>query len=184
MNTIRKTALNISHGLDRMAGFIAIIALTVLVGAVLLQVVARYLFASPPSWTEELARYAMIWAGLIGATMSFKRRFDPALFASDGSSNKMMTVLTGTIQSAVVIIYLTPILWFCFFGPGNNPARGFLLRHSRTMTDTLGFSTIWVAIAVPIMIVIILIHVLARWAGDGNETASTTTPASPASADT
>ncbi|MEQ5778107.1 TRAP transporter small permease subunit [Thalassospira sp. NFXS8] len=178
MNTIRKTAMAISHGLDQLACFIAIIALTVLVGSVLLQVIARYLFASPPSWTEELARYAMIWAGLIGATMSFKRRFDPALFTSEGNGGKLMGIVTGTVQSAVVIIYLTPVLWYCFFGPGNNPARGFLLRHSRTMADALDFSTLWVAIAVPLMIVIIFVHVIARWAGDDAP------PSAPAQAET
>ncbi|WP_339775322.1 TRAP transporter small permease subunit [uncultured Thalassospira sp.] len=180
MNTIRKTALAISLGLDRLAGIIAIIALSVLVGSVLLQVVARYVFASPPSWTEELARYAMIWAGLIGATMSFKRRFDPALFTGSSTGGGLMAVITGTVQSAVVIIYLTPVLWYCFFGPGNNPARGFLLRHSRTTADALDFSTLWVAIAVPVMIVIILVHLIARWAGDDGQPSA---PA-PAKADT
>jgi hypothetical protein len=89
-----------------------------------------------------------------------------------------MAVITGTVQSAVVIIYLTPVLWYCFFGPGNNPARGFLLRHSRTTADALDFSTLWVAIAVPVMIVIILVHLIARWAGDDGP------PSAPAKADT
>lgn len=153
----------ISDTLDRVAAVVAVTALAVLVGAVMLQVVARYAFAQPPSWTEELARYAMIWAGLIGATLSFKRRFDPALFhGATGSSWR--AVAAGAIQSLVVLVFLLPILWHSFFGPGGNLARGFLTRHSRTTADALDFSTLWVAIAVPITIVVILIHLAARWA--------------------
>lgn len=141
------------------------LALVILVGAVALQVVARYVFFSPPTWTEELARYAMIWAGLLGATLSFKRRFDPALFGA-GAPETWRAIVAGILQSAVVLIYLLPILWYAFFGPGANPARGFLTRHSRTTAESMEFTTFWVAIAVPIMIVLILVHLVARWFGD------------------
>lgn len=154
----------VSDGLDRIAAVVAVTALAVLVGAVMLQVVARYAFNQPPSWTEELARYAMIWAGLIGATLSFKRRFDPALFNGTAGSS-WRAAAAGAIRSLVVLAYLLPILWHSFFGPGANFARGFLTRHSRTTADALDFSTFWVAIAVPIMIVVILVHLVARWCG-------------------
>ena len=109
MRTLFRGICHTSTALDRVASVLAGVAIVVLVGAVMLQVVARYMFSQPPAYTEELARYAMIWAGLIG---------------------------------------------------------GFLLRHSRTMADALPFSTVWVAVAVPLMIVLILIHLVARWCGD------------------
>ena len=165
MRRVGAAALALSRGLDRVASVVTVVALAVLVGAVMLQVVARYAFQQPPSWTEELARYAMIWAGLIGATLSFKRRFDPALFHGAPSS-PWLSALAGAVQSLVVLVYLLPILWHSFFGPGANFARGFLLRHSRTTADAMDFSTLWVAIAVPLMIVVILVHLVARWAGD------------------
>ncbi|WP_236627445.1 TRAP transporter small permease, partial [Sulfitobacter sp. HI0027] len=63
--------IRFSDTLDKVAMVLSGIAIVVLVGAVILQVVARYVFSQPPAYTEELARYAMIWAGLIGASMSF-----------------------------------------------------------------------------------------------------------------
>ncbi|MGB3555977.1 MAG: TRAP transporter small permease subunit [Jannaschia sp.] len=160
-----RIARGISDALDRAAEAGAILALVVLVGAVTVQVVARYVLFSPPTWTEELARYAMIWAGLLGATLSFKRRFDPALFGA-GAAGTSRAIIAGFLQSAVVLIYLTPILWHAFFGPDANPARGFLTRHSRTSAESMEFTTLWVAIAVPIMIVLILVHLIARWFRD------------------
>ncbi|UOD51520.1 TRAP transporter small permease subunit [Orrella daihaiensis] len=155
-------AQRLSAFVDRVADVTAGVAIVVLVAAVMLQVVARYVFQSPPPWTEELARYAMIWAGLIGATMSFKRRFDPALFSAV-PRNPWLAIVAGLIQSLTVLIYLIPILWFTFFGPNMNVNRGFLLRHSRITSETLDITTFWVAIAVPIMIIFILIHLVARW---------------------
>lgn len=167
MSKLSETVIRISAALDRVATVLSGVAIVVLVGAVLLQVVARYIFSQPPAYTEELARYAMIWAGLIGATMSFRRRFDPALFNGIAGGPAWLRAAAELVKSLVVLIYLLPVLWHVFFGPGMNPARGFLLRHSRTMADALPFSTVWVAIAVPLMIVLILIHLAARWCGDG-----------------
>lgn len=163
---MRNGVLAVSRGLDRVASVVTCVALVILVGAVLLQVVARYIFQQPPAYTEELARYAMIWAGLIGASMAFKRRFDPALANLAGNLTGWVGVLAESLRTAVVLIYLLPVLFYCFFGPGMNAARGFLLRHSRTAAEALPFSTVWVAVAVPLMIVLILIHLLARWMGD------------------
>lgn len=161
-HTIGRVAQRLSEITDRVADVTTLVAIGVLVAAVMLQVIARYVFQSPPPWTEELARYAMIWAGLIGATMSFKRRFDPALFPSLPKT-PWMAAAAGLIQSLTVLIYLLPILWYSFFGPNTNFNRGFLLRHSRITSETLDFSTFWVAVAVPIMIIFILIHLAARW---------------------
>ncbi|MGI3164414.1 TRAP transporter small permease [Pseudooceanicola sp. 200-1SW] len=166
MQKIARGMIGISNGLDRVATVLSGLAIVVLVGAVMLQVVARYIFQQPPAWTEELARYAMIWAGLLGATMSYKRRFDPALFNGTTSTRGLLAVAAEIMKSAVVLIYLLPILWHVFYGPGMNPARGFLLRHSRSMADALPFSTVWVAVAVPLMILFTLFHLVARWCGE------------------
>jgi len=165
---VGRAAQRLSEITDRVADVTALVAIAVLVAAVMLQVIARYVFQSPPPWTEELARYAMIWAGLIGATMSFKRRFDPALFSAPPKT-PWMAAAAGLVQSLTVLIYLLPILWFSFFGPNMNFKRGFLLRHSRITSETLDFSTFWVAVAVPIMIVFILIHLAARWLSPDTE---------------
>ena len=53
------------------AGLILILMLA-LVGAVLWQVAARYLMRSPSSWTEEIARFLLIWISLLGAVYAFR----------------------------------------------------------------------------------------------------------------
>lgn len=165
---VGRFVLGLSRGIDRLAGAATIVFLVALVGAVMVQVVARYVLKSPPPWTEEMARYAMIWAGLMGATLSFKRRFDPALVTRGtntsprGPRGALLDAASGAFQGLVVMIYLLPILWHSFFGPNMNPERSFLIRHSRMTAETLGFPTLLVAVAVPLMAVFILIHLAAR----------------------
>lgn len=164
--TFKRSVVRLSDGLDRVMRLATIGFLTVLVSVVILQVVARYAFASPPAWTEEIARYAMIWAGLLGATMSFKRGFDPALFGDFRSGSRFMLFAAKVGRTLPVLIYLLPILLFCFIGANMTIERSFLVRHSRTMADAFDFPTLLVAAAVPIMIVTVLIHLLAQWCGD------------------
>lgn len=162
---IKRSIIRLSDALDRVVRLATVGFLVILVAVVLLQVIARYIFASPPAWTEEIARYAMIWAGLLGATMSFKRGFDPALFGEFRSAKPAVRLAARLGRSLPVLIYLLPILLFCFIGANMTFERSFLVRHSRSMADAFDFPTLLVAMAVPIMIVTILIHLAAQWCG-------------------
>jgi TRAP-type C4-dicarboxylate transport system permease small subunit len=51
----------------------ALIALMLILSfSVLWQVISRYVFSSPSSWTEELARFLLIWISLLGAVYAFR----------------------------------------------------------------------------------------------------------------
>ena len=52
---------------DRLLEGTLAIIMAVLTIDVLWQVVSRYALASPSSWTEELARFLLIWVSLLGA---------------------------------------------------------------------------------------------------------------------
>ena len=60
--------------LDRSLSILVAILMSVLVLDVLWQVFTRFILENPSSWTEELARYLMIWVGLIGAAYAAGRR--------------------------------------------------------------------------------------------------------------
>lgn len=163
---MKQLILKVSDTADRWTRLIAGLVLATLVVLVMFQVIARYIFLAPPVWSEELARYAMIWAGLLGASMSFKAKFDPALVQGE-AAKAWLNFARKVISSLAILIYLLPILWFCVYGPGMRVLRGFLVRHMRTSAETLDFPTIYVAVSVPIALLLILLHLCARWAGDG-----------------
>ena len=60
--------------IDGMLSRVVIVLMAALVIDVLWQVVARYLLHSPSSYTDELARYLLIWVALLGAALMTGRR--------------------------------------------------------------------------------------------------------------
>lgn len=53
--------------LDRTVALLLVIILGIMVLNVTWQVVSRYVFQSPSSFTDELSRYMLIWLGMLGA---------------------------------------------------------------------------------------------------------------------
>ncbi|MCV0396728.1 MAG: TRAP transporter small permease subunit [Rhizobiaceae bacterium] len=154
--------IRLSAGLNRVALYGAAAAVLVMLFAAGYQVIARYIFAAPPIWTEELARRAMVWAGMLGATVAFYQRTDPNLFPQmldvTGRIGKALTL----IRSAGVAIFAFPILYYSLFGPNMNLARGFIGRSLDRKGEMLAISMAWFTSAVPIAFLIIAVHVAAQ----------------------
>jgi TRAP-type C4-dicarboxylate transport system permease small subunit len=146
---------------------VAVFAVCVMFLTVVVQIIARYVFSSPPVWTEDVARYAMVWTGLLGATLSFKTRLDAVLMNSVFPKRpNYLGYLADAIQNAAVLIFVLPVVYFCFIGLRGGFAKGYLARQSGLTADTLGIPMVWISVAVPLSMIIILIHLFARWAGD------------------
>jgi TRAP-type C4-dicarboxylate transport system permease small subunit len=143
----------LSAGIDRLCGRLAMIALTVMLVAILVQIVARYVFAAPPPWTEELARYAMIWAGMLGATMAYYRRADPVLLRTRTDGRPHRALAMQVVEMAALIVFVAPVLYY---------APGFLERHSHRITETLEINSALVVVIVPLSLAVLLVHQAAR----------------------
>lgn len=53
--------------LDKWIGNFLVVLMSLMVINVTWQVVSRYVFQSPSSFTDELSRYMLIWVGMLGA---------------------------------------------------------------------------------------------------------------------
>jgi TRAP-type C4-dicarboxylate transport system permease small subunit len=168
---MRRFIISLSGSLHALARYGAIAALCVMFLTVMTQVLARYVFSSPPIWTEDVARYMMVWTGLLGATLSFKTRSDAVLVDSIFPDQpSILGTLAAAIRSAAVLTFTLPVLYFCFIGLRGGFAKGYLARQAGLTADTLGIQMVWIVSAVPLAMTIILIHLAARWA----DTAPTT----------
>lgn len=156
----------LSARLDRVAMALAVAALGIMLGAALWQTVARYMFNSPPIWTEELARRAMVWAGMLGASCAFRAGANPVLFPAMVAIRGGTGAVLSLMRAAGVLVFVGPVLWFSVFAPGMNVARGFLGRSLERQAEMLGVPMIWFTAAVPVALAIILIHMLAVLASE------------------
>lgn len=164
---MRSLIIRTSDRLHLIMRRVAVFAVCTMFVTVVVQIIARYVFSSPPVWTEDVARYAMVWTGLLGATLSFKTRSDAVLMESVfPRPPHILAVCAQALQSSAVLIFILPVIYFCFIGLRGGFAKGYLARQSGLTADTLGIPMVWISIAVPVAMIIILIHLIARWAGD------------------
>ncbi|WP_435234567.1 TRAP transporter small permease [Psychromonas sp. PT13] len=70
--------------LNRLILCISSFALMLLVVTVTWQVFSRYVLNDPSNWTDELARYLMVWFGLLGASYLFGVKGHLAITLLDG----------------------------------------------------------------------------------------------------
>jgi TRAP-type transport system small permease protein len=135
---------------------VAVAALVVMIASTLLQVVMRYGLRAPPVWTEELARYAMVWAGLLGAVVAFFHRADPVLVAGWSARAGWRARAAGLCRAFGVTLFLGPIVWYGVFGAGMNVDRGFLARSAGRQAEMLDIPMIWVTAVVPLALAAIV----------------------------
>lgn len=161
MQTVAQFIVWLSGRLNALALWGAVAAVSVMVIAIMYQVVARYIFASPPIWTEELARYAMVWAGLLGASCAFHASADPTLFPAAQTLRGPKGLLAAILRFCAVVTFAGPVVWFCFIGPSGGFTRGFIARSMARSAEMLGFSMVWISLAIPIGLTLVLVHALA-----------------------
>ncbi len=150
-----------SAALNRIALVGAVLAVLVMVGAAGWQVVARYVLDQPPIWTEELARRAMVWAGLLGATAAFRARAEPTLFPGAAATEEGKGLALALVRAVGVLLLAGPVLWYCFNGARGGFARSFLDRTAHRQAEMLDIPMIWFTAAIPVAFGLILIHLAA-----------------------
>ena len=134
-----------------------ILLMLALVVAVLWQVFSRYLFSSPSSWTEEVARFLLIWISLLGAVFAFRTGMHLGLDIlpkklSGGSARalKIFTLAMVLLFSGTVLVYggasLVSLTW-----------------ELRQYSAVLGVPMAFVYIVIPVSGVLICFYALAAF---------------------
>lgn len=153
-----------SASLNALAMRGAMVAVVAMVLIATWQVIARYLLASPPIWTEELARYAMVWGGLLGASCAFRAKADPTLFPGQREKDGAAGAVLAGLRMAGAGLFIVPVLYYSFFGPGFTVARGYMARMTNRSAETLDIPMVVFGIAIPLAFTIIAVHLLAETA--------------------
>lgn len=162
MNRAGRAIVAASNAVDRVCLTLAKAALVGMVAAISLQIVARYGLRSPPSWTEELARYLMVWGGLLGATAAFRRGIDPAVTQPAATGKGWSVKFARVTLAFCVLLFLLPILYSSLLGPGMDYSRSFLMRNLARTSSGLGMNLIFIAAAIPTFCTVIILHLAAR----------------------
>ncbi|MGF7140073.1 TRAP transporter small permease [Roseimarinus sediminis] len=108
--------MTIREKIDKILEYAVIIFLSVLVIDVLWQVISRYVFASPSSFTDELAGFLLIWVGMLGAAYVHGKQehlaIDLLLQRSSPERQRVMIIIINlVILLFAVLVLVVGGLW-------------------------------------------------------------------------
>ncbi len=98
----------LKKSIDRVLSWVLIIMMAVITLNVLWQVFSRFILQNPSSFTEELARYMLIWIGILGAAYVAGQKLHLAI-------DLLSTKLKGNSKSLLEIFIQLCIFVFSLF---------------------------------------------------------------------
>jgi TRAP-type C4-dicarboxylate transport system permease small subunit len=97
--------MEIREKVDRFLGTTLSIIMAIMVVNVLWQVFTRFVIGTPSSFTDELARYLMIWVGVLGAAFISGRKMHVAIDLLPTKLNKVGQVKLKIFVNILIIIF-------------------------------------------------------------------------------
>ncbi len=129
---------------ERLLGWVLVVIMAVSVVNVLWQVFTRFVLSDPSSYTEELARYLLIWIGLLGAAYASARHLHLAI-------DLLPRRLSGTPGIVVDVAVRTCVLAFAVAVLFVGGLRLVALTLSLGQTSAaLGIPIGWVYLVLPL----------------------------------
>ncbi len=150
--------------LDRIFQTLLMVLMALLVVSVTWQVLSRYLLAEPSHWTEELARFLLVWIGVLGASYAFHMKMhlgiDLLALRLHGRSAFWLELFINCVVAVFAILVM-------IVGGANLVAMTWELKQ---LSAGLGLPMAWVYSVVPLSGALIvwyaLDNVVASWRRD------------------
>ena len=142
---------NFGDWLGKITIFIVIILTGILVITVLTGVFFRYIIRDSLSWTEELARYLMIWAALLAVSVGIKDKEHVGIQLLIKQFPPMITKLITLVVYIITIIFLA-VLTF----------KGYQVadRAQNQVSLALNISMYWPLMSIPVSAALAIIQQL------------------------
>jgi TRAP-type C4-dicarboxylate transport system permease small subunit len=99
-------AETLSFGIDKTIGWACIAFGMLMTVSTLVGILFRYVMTNPLPWTEELARYTMIWMGLMAISMGVKRESHLGLNIIVNLLPEMLQTLLKMISRILMGLFL------------------------------------------------------------------------------
>lgn len=165
MQSINATAVSISKVLEKITAVPLVIIGGLMLGVVLIGTFWRYVLNDPILWTEEAARYLMIWMALIAASIAMARREHVSMKLIVNRFPVLIRRITETLTSLAVAYFLYILT-----------REGILMVISARsqVSPALGISMAWPLLSVPLsgaltLVQLILVLVIDWTGGAGSE---------------
>ena len=147
----------LTRWVDRCLITVLVACMTGLVMTVLWQVASRFLLDDPSSYTEEIARFLLLWIGLLGGCYAYRNHSHLGLDIVTSNMNEKGRRLTAAGVTAVVAAF--SLLVLCY-GGGN---LVWLTLDLRQTSAAMGIPMGYVYSILPLSGVLLLYYSAATW---------------------
>lgn len=111
--------MNFRQRIDKVLEFFLVVLMGTLVVDVVWQVISRFVFKNPSSFTDELATFLLIWVGLAGAAYVKGKNEHLAIDIlhtklSPKSLNRMMIIINLLVVTFSVLIMIIGGTWLVY----------------------------------------------------------------------
>ncbi len=143
-HAIVSMASKLSAFFERLAAYPCIAATGAMTIIVLLGVFFRYVVRQPLSWSEEVARYLMIWAASLAVSIGIMRREHLGITFLIDRFPRSVQKLIGILVNVIVLWFLWVLTKFGYFMAldGRTQLSPILARY--------GISMVWSLSAIPV----------------------------------
>jgi TRAP-type C4-dicarboxylate transport system permease small subunit len=130
----------IGHMIEMAVGSFCVLIFATMIVVALLGVLFRYVMLSPFEWTEESARFLMLWLGFLGMNIALRKNQHIAINFLGGHLPPRLSKLVGYGVDLLIGLFLYFLL-----------KQGYLMTvRTIITTSTLNISMYWIYMAVPI----------------------------------
>jgi TRAP-type transport system small permease protein len=139
MNVLDVVAV-IDRLLQRTLAIACVLLLAVMLGAIGLQITMRYAFNQPLVWSEELARFTMVWMAMLSAALAMRQGQHIAMEGLLKFSGRLRLVVSAICVAASVGVLLVLL---------HNGVQ-FVQRTGLQRSPALGLAMSYVYLAIPV----------------------------------
>jgi len=158
MRAVAVCILGLLDRLDDLVKWLSIVIVGIMTCVVIAQVVFRYFFANPLTWTEELSRYLLVWGAFLAGSSLVKRQEN--MFV-DFFINKL------THKKLRIVKLFTHVATFCFLVFLCYYAYKVIPRISmRQLTPALGIRMFYVQVSIIVGLFLMILQTVRVFLAD------------------
>ena len=139
--------------MERIVRWILVGFMFVSVGSTFGQVIFRYVFNNPLIWTEEAARYSLIWMTMLGAAVATRMLAHIAIDTLLNRFQGKVRQRIGLVLDVMVLGFCALLLWF---------SLKLTVVSGQAVSTGLKISMAWVYAAMPTGFFLMIIFLLER----------------------
>ena len=140
LNALLKPLSRFNDVVEQVGKYAGLTLIGVMTLVILYQVFMRYVLNNPPTWSEEMSRFMMVWMTFLVAPIAYRRGMNVAI-------ETLSRFLVGRLQAALQLVLNALILYFMI--EYAQEGMGLAERGLKAKAFTIDVKLFWFYLIVP-----------------------------------